>query len=980
MSKMVWVQFVGHGFVSANEPAQVITNATNVSGNVWDIEVLYTPTYPPATFLMDDQVGSRVVIEGMSANNIPDGPYTLTAFDSAGSLATFRGEFGVAPVVGAVPGATIRIEDFYKLCNDIPDFVTGSAAKERWLQVIENDGFSVSLGQRINVRGGVASFDGFSVSCLFQNTPGITRLLRSQFQITTEAGSTNFIIAGDQWAQAATLVEKRGSAFPDPIYDASDPAFGFEPVVMDKEAIIIQSIGGLSPAGNRELNVTRGVLESQDFYHQVNSVLFAGLQTAQATLIRVRTIETDAESFLEEEQIYSGIVENINFANGLETFSLEVSPQIFASNKNAFAAKLVDQGSFYPYGEYAPGVPFQTPVGVPIMFVEQGVPFGTWRWAKFGDVCLRLRRSNDPTVYPNQFNSRPSRDGSGRWEVGYYVDIITYDPSLIGTPLQEFTADNYVIISSSNEDIDFEPKSRNFPRIIGDGSIFLDDGVDTTTTREERSREALCFEDADNGLFSRTSPIGGPPTLEFFVQHFDVNKFAESGAQITLAHIFESVVRPPIDYTEKTPCLELECEAAQLILQVLTSNFGDGSNGPFDVLPYGVGLGIDQEDIDFQSFGILTGTVPATGAPSEVSFTKLRYNFVNAYITGKETEKINDWLTKNVLQPLNLAVVQTTAGKIKLIDTTNLQNVPGLPFIQEDDLEYDLGGRNLVIGLEYDSSNLFDRISVKEERLWVNPAEGQITISHYLPSVGVSPDIDETGIASRVFSFLQAEPLTFEMPFAGPTSSLDFAVRKFIQNYSNIIPNFDFVARKDLLEVGGNFSLNLPNVINSNGQRGVQGVGIVIDKKTDYLGEQSRYKVALLPIIQNATAWAATGEIDVVASNIQFDLLLNRFTKVGTSDLIDTITNDPTGFNVGDQIVLYDENFVMLSVDAAGNPQPQTILNIVGTQITLNSPFTDAAGVPILPVSGQIIQHGDRGLQTIVPSAFYSFFTTSQYQ
>ena len=967
MSKQIWLQFNGHGFVTEDISAQTITAFTTPGGTLYDVAITFTTSYVPGQFDMREEVGARVILNGYAGANIPDGTIGTVVASTAdlAGIVTIRVDLPLAPIPGAYPGAYVRIEDFYKFCNDVPDFVTGTNAKSRWLQVISNDGFGITLGQKIDIKGGVSSFDGFSVTCLYQNTRPITKLLTTLFEIAVDNTGVK-MITGGPWTVGSTLVTKRGAANPSPIVVATDPLFEFEPVFVDKEAVIIQTVGGLSPLGNRELNVTRAVLNTRDYYHGGSSVIFAGLQTAQSAICQLLTIDTDA-TYYDEEVIYTGIVENVSFSNGLGAFTLEISPQIFSAQKNSFAAKMTNIGVI------------DNDLGSEdyVVEIEQPVPFPTWRWAKLGDIALKLRPPRDPGNFAaSDRGNSPVPGFPGVFRIRQLLDQIAWAPP---TVTREGFNNNYVILTPSENNIEFENKSRTFPRDINfRGTRVIDGVLVEESDRDALERDdALCIRDPlpDGDLYDRD----GNPSRD--AVHMDIQKYRERTSKVDLCHVFEDVITAigleTLD--EYTACYQAVASVNQLILQILLSDKGDGSNGIFDVLPYGVGLGIREDDIDFLTFGIdISGTGAVVTSLSPIQREKITYQFVNCFITGKDTEKINDWLTKKILQPLNLAIVQRTDGKITIVDTSDLNDTVGLPSIGDADIEYDFGGRSLDIGLSYDASNLFDRITIKENRIWINPADGQELTTTIIPSVSISDDFDETGIASRLFSFLQAEPLTIDVPYRGFESVSGFQ-SAFSNRYSSIVSNLSFTARSSLLEVGAKFSFTLSNVISQSGQRGVSGFGIVIDKKTNILAGQSKYTCVIQQFQDISTVWAASGNVFTVTANNVFDISIGRYADpTGPANIVRSIVNDPTSFNVGDFILLYDENFIMLSVDALGNPDPREITSIVGTTITIAADFTDGAGVPITPVTDNIIMHGSKSLQTVTPQRFYAFFNDNE--
>ena len=150
------------------------------------------------------------------------------------------------------------------------------------------------------------------------------------------------------------------------------------------------------------------------------------------------------------------------------------------------------------------------------------------------------------------------------------------------------------------------------------------------------------------------------------------------------------------------------------------------------------------------------------------------------------------------------------------------------------------------------------------------------------------------------------------------------------------------------------------------GQRGVTNLGYCIAQKTDVLRGIIENEVILLGAFSlQLSRWAPSGEIDAVTSTLIFDLAQNIYTEAPE--------RDAEKFSIGDEVLLYDENFVLLSEDGAGNPDPQTIANIVGDQITLNSPFTDGAGLPILPAITNIVLLAEKTLQPISTQRKYGY-------
>ncbi len=123
-SNVIWAEFAGHGYFAGPFPSSVIAGVTLVSGDIYDITFLWTNIYPDADMMIDN-VGARLYVEGYSNRDVPDGYYTITSATT--TTVTITGIFPVgSPTAGApATSATVRVEDFYRFCNIIPDFVTG---------------------------------------------------------------------------------------------------------------------------------------------------------------------------------------------------------------------------------------------------------------------------------------------------------------------------------------------------------------------------------------------------------------------------------------------------------------------------------------------------------------------------------------------------------------------------------------------------------------------------------------------------------------------------------------------------------------------------------------------------------------------------------------------------------------------------------------------------------------------------------------
>jgi len=995
--KIIWAEFAGLGYIAGPFASTVISGVTLVSGNVYTVTMLWTDIYGDNQ-LMIDNIGAQVHVEGYSNRNVPNGYYTLT--NATTTTVTITASFSSAPTAGAPTStATVRIEDFYKICTDIPDFVTGEVARTRWVPSIVEDGFTATLGQKIDVRGSVASFDGFTLSyalpnqattaeCLDANTSAVytelQKILRTDptFIGTVDSGGNATItVLNSKVDFDDDEFDKKGTTTINNEFISTNVAYNNRPALLSREAIIVVEDDGTG-LGYRTYDIIRGVLGTDVESHQSNGAVYEGLQTGQAATVRVKkaskdiltySLQSDYTNVSENGLIYIGIVENVKISNGSSQVSIELSPQLFASAKNSAGDKLSTTGKVERYSGT------QTRWALRMDSRYDVLP---WEWTKLGPIAVRLRRPTDPAVNTNKTINSVAGAFTGVYETLTSIDDIAYDPDYPGYN------DNYVILEPSDSLEEYNNRSRTFPRAVGERIGFLgpEEGA-----MERDSLTIQAFAGGDVELLNRD----GDTSLS--VIHIDVEKLV--GEKAEPCHIFQPTVFAT-ELSEEdvlTSSYRSFVTLADVVLQILTSKNGDGANGPFDVLPAGLGLGISSSAIDWDSFGWDEDGAIATF--SEVSNDKLILILQNVVLLAKDTEKLNEWISKKILQPVNLSLVQTDAGKVSLVDMTGFGLTPGLTVIDEDNIEYDFGTKSLSVSQTYDAKKLFDRIIGTTTNPTISPIIGQTTEVITVPSLGSgteSEDFDELTSKAQLFNFIQAEPLRYEHPFLqGSQVGLDdrsasnsasaamsrFSSR-FADRYGNIIPGISFTARQGLVEIGARFRFELNNIIGSDGALGITGVAIVIDKRTNILAEQSRYECIVLSDDLNVfSVWSASAEVEAGSSTTNINVSSDVYTSAVT-DVLDW-TEDASGFRVGDSILLYDQYFTLLSVDGGGLADPKVIDSIVQgspDSIVLVSAFTDGAGATITPSAGDIIMHADYDLQDDTTQGQQSWFGRTQNQ
>ncbi len=1001
--KLIWAEFAGLGYVAGPFASTVISGVTNISGDVYTVTMLWTDIYGDNQLMLDN-VGAQVYVEGYSNRNVPDGYYTITA--AATTTVTITGKFSSAPSAGAPTStATVRIEDFYKICTDIPDFVTGEAARARWVPSILEDGLTATLGQKIDVRGSVASFDGFSLSYALPNQSTIAQSLDANTSaIYTELQKIlrtdpTFVRTLVGTEEAITVLrfgvdfddddlDKRGTATINNEFVSTNVAYNNRPALLGREAIMIVEDDGAG-VDYRTYNIIRGVLGTDAETHQKFGAIYEGLQTGQAATVRLRkinkdvltySIEADYTEISEGGLIYIGIVENVKISNGSSQVSVELSPQLFASAKNSAGDKLSTVGKVERY------TGTQTRFAVRMNSRYDVLP---WEWVKLGPIAVRLRRPTDPAVNTTKTINSAAAPFAGVYETLTALDDIAYDPDYPGYN------DNHVILDPTDDLAEFNFRSRTYPRAVGT-PISLDDVLGVGDEAEgQRDRVSLTKQNFGSGADILLNREG---LASFSVVHIDVEQLITEKAEpchIFKASIFAADINDDNLYTDS---YRSYITLADVLLQILTSKNGDGANGSFDVLPPGLGLGISFDAIEWDSFGWDPDAAAVTF--SEVSSDKRTLILQNVALMAKDTEKLNEWISKKILQPVNLSLVQTDAGKVRLVDMTAFGADDDLAVIDENDLEYDFGTKNLSVSQTYDAKQLFDRIIGVSTNPTVSPAFGQTSEVITVPNLGSGTsdeDFDELTATAQLFNFIQAEPLRYEHPFlqgsqvgieessiSGAASyAMSIFSSRFADTYGNIIPGISFTARQDLLEIGSRFRFEINNIIGSDGSLGVAGAAILFDKQTNILAEQSRYECIVISDALNIfNVWSASANVLAGSSATIINVSSDVYTDPTASQYVDW-TEDVRGFSEGDSVLLYDQYFTLLSKDAGGAAVPRVIDSITQGSpdtITLVSGFTDNTGAIITPSAGDIIMHGDFSLQGATTQSQQSWFGRTQNQ
>jgi len=1047
--KIAYLVFHGYGFVSERIQTSTITNVSLVFGDIYDVEMLYTPTASiPA---MEPQVGSRVVLDNYdAARNIPDGEYTIIAADDALTRVVIRGRFPVAPTIGPAILGRLRFEDFYKFCNSPPPaFVTGSEAQARWITNISQDGLSLTLGQKIDIiKAGFASVDGASVELVYNNNPIFSKLISFVIDTVRDTGSPSRTIATDRMAAGVTITGIAGggvtpsttgyrrtlptditidfgntSALPASILADSGVTFEDEPVWLNQEALIIyQDIPATNNSGDpvRRVDAIRGVLRTEPALHAPGTILINGLPGCEGQVVQILTINDNDLAYFQEVEEFYGVCENVVFENNQNSVILELSDISLTGFRQRFAAKITDRIVSNNLGN--PDEVQSFTILSENNFIAESNAGGNWRWVKLGNACMRLEnRTLDITdrsfgAYIEQITPIVDEFGTSVYETLYNFYPVFQGQTASGD-IERYD-DWYIVKHSTNAE---DQGNYAYPKING-------------VTGDERVTRIVVssLPNPENSYLIQSNPLdtskqytdntfGASGTAAANVVCLDTTEGAPQQMNFELAHLFEqpdgSIAVEAENYAggsfgsfgivkqRFTPGFNEKCLPAGIIcLQILTSGdglVGGSPNGPFDVLPYNVGLGIPLERIDIESFGVYFNDALGVYVfnPKDERCRLKGANlwadttFLNPVITIQDTENIASWMNKNILSPLAVGVASSnnpltnqktirafSFANIQPTDPETLDYINNNNTIQEQNI-FKILGRSIDTSMETKGTDIVESVSYRYWRLIkeINrTTPTQVTIKAV--PVEAIEDSDDIASYARLFTYIQSRPILEELKLY-PAHNANKRLgedriarigRQRVAQFSSVLPKLKFYTDIEesktgtsKISVGDRISIsNFTSVIDTrDGSRGTSGLGYCVAQKVDVLRGIIENEVVIVgPFNLQLSRWAASGEVVSAASTTVFDIDSTAYSGF-----------DPEKFTVGDEILLFDENFILLSEDGIGNPQPQVIQSIVGNTITLVNPFTDSAGVAITPSATDIILLAEKSLQPIATQFSYAY-------
>ena len=924
MANILWTKIQGWGIVSSEDSDIGFATANNAAGTA--VLVIGTTT----TTLTSFEAGSEVYITNLPG--LVDGFYTATTiFALSGSTFVYiKGDPANFSIVNGSTSGKIRIEDHYKISTGIPDWVTGINAFNRWYTAMVN--VSPTLGSTVKMDGGIGKTDGLTVghNALYLGLDKIrwdvmntdsTILLKTKIYDQTE--DTGWIATGAPWMDS---------------YDNPNtaPALGtYEPVFVSSEAIRVDSA---TPVGvTYTFDLTRGLLRTTKEQHIYGELFFQGFTTSAGKRLWLHsTLETDT-CYYEAEDLFNGLITGIDYDEGGGLQEIAVSDDMLVTKKRP------------SYGFGAPqaaGINVSSD-GLNTVKIDQQYVGYYWRWLFVDGVACRI--SLDP-LEQRYFEADTSNDNYGR--------VISYqkleDNLILNGKIN-------AIILEQRSNIEEYEKWTKIPDYVPFALIINDDGSVTTTILERQTAPIYIdgvFQDA-NGEYS------GDPFIVW-------ENIYEDGLELDVCHVFEGnefATNPSWDISE-TGVYPAErwvrSNPIEIILQILLTKWGDsqntfvydGATWDFDVLPAELGLSLNPEQINIESF-----------LSAAQFFEENEIYLYNPYIVSKDTQTLEKWLDKNVLQPF---LISLTVGSDSRINCTLLANPEfntSLNTLDSNAL-FANAGEPSEISYRFDTSLLVSKIVHEFERGWLPPddPESKKTVNYLYGIDG----------ASRQLLGLEAEELKSQLQAAPAFADSDLPALgdyfgPYLTSFRTIIPVFTCQVHKTFPGNCGDYIYvdleNLPDARGGNDSN-LQGVGLITKRKRDVLHQIDELEVAILNTqrLDVTRGWAASGKLDTVASDTQFDLLPSEYIPTRFSDY----DEDAEAFNANDQVLLYDENFTLRSTDGAA-----TISSVSGNTITLSAAWK-SGGFDITPAPTDIMLHYNQASQTTETQIEFAWIFTTR--
>ena len=930
---IIYLRLHGWGVVSNRDATISSVQAADNNAGTANIDIVGLTTIQSIT---TDEIGAEIYIEGMTG--LEDGFYTLTNVAAAGgntrvSIAGDPSKFSLS--AGANSGK-MRLEDHYKICNRIPDFVTGTNARARWFVNIVD--ITPTLSSQVSIRGGIGKIDGMTITHNYV----FAALDKVRFKVLNQ--DDNIRTSSEIYtnpAQTTGIQVERGipymASYDNP--DTAPPLGVYEGTWWGSECVRVDSATGSDPY---TLTMTRGLLRTEGSVHPYGSLFFDGFTTPAGKVAEVLLGFEGATIYDDFNAILEGPVTNIGYDDGVIAQTLEISSDLIKTVRKSV-------------GDLETPVRFRESVDE----IEYFSQFGkSWNWVKIGKMCLRIASlDQDRDAMPNYDGSlrldiiKSEEDGrSPSGEFGYvrYISAIIKERSV---EIDGQGRLNGVMIERASSADEFA--RYNYP--IRPPAALANERFPSNDEESAQNRADFMAQLIEkNYLIYQSVGLTRPPA-------FNIEQMVAANSELEMAHIFEPQHFGPDNTYNWSIATEVDtatigCNPIDLLLQMLLTNVGDGTNTfvfegstyDFDVLPGELGLGLKAENMNIQSF-----------MEAAEQFRTNNIFLSNVYINAEDADDLAGWIEKNILNPFLLSLVTDNNGKLQLTQLADSARKSTMVELTDNDL-FDFG-RGGPVTFSRDSGALLSRITYKFNRPYLTPtrAESKDIVNFRYAFDGIADHYRPLGAEDLEFS-------TAFAPFFSDTESTAFAdyLGRYLGNYRSPFPVVEVYVDQDFqtdaFSVGKYQIVNLSRLPNADGTlaSNLFGVGLVVKRQKDILNGLDKMTIAVVETLNTSeqVRFASSAEVDTGSTGTVIQLVDSVYIPTFLSDY----TSDAESFQVGDAVLLYDENFVLRST--ANTPTISAVNS--STEFEINTAFQDGVGA-ITPAAGDIIMLAEKADQTI---------------
>lgn len=874
--RFAWLEINGWGKVAADVDATTVVVASGQA----------TITLSSAAGF-SDWVGATVYLT--DCDPLPNGHYTLLSVSAPDIVVACAGQ----PDGSDTPAGKCRPEAFYRLCTQRPDIATSTEALATWLPVVPVESITPTFGQSVDLRGGVATADGFGLAAVYDldGYPVLAALLRYVFSTLNSADTPVQLAAEVTQATASWTVTASAGTQNTAVY------------VLDGEAV---SPSGVSGATWTVPTRRRGLLGTQAAPHTSTSLIFEGLPTPQGARCRLYVADLDSTDLQTTVHSVSfGVLTDVNVTEGTTLIELKAQGETIAPRVQSVGDRITATAVWASIQD--------SDDASAQVVITQATAADRWQWVKAGPLALQLIDS-----------------------VGVPATVVGND-AVTGLPQVRYGVDAYL-----------RPQT---PACVE----FVDDGTEWLNLHGHQTyRDAGGVGAPIDQPYWTDEP--GADRMRLLCGPYDSQPtFSTRYPDLEPCHVFVPAgVALATEYVARRNDGAIRINPVEVVLQVLASTgtgandygftaFGMASN--YDVAPGQVGMGVPASQVDLVSFAAVWSALDGlsvTNCYVTASDTDNLAGWLDSHILRPYSLALVQTM-RGQWRIVDMAAVDGRYDGLFVLDRNYVYTDPGArPRIE---WAQNTAQSIQAIRCRWQVPNRFGFAAVRDVDIFVNGTRsdrfgsaklyGLVTPETLLIDCPVSLGDDSESAAVLVDRYRALVGAMYRpMP-----------VVRWRGNRTAATP-----------DIGDLVSVEIENVPAPLGTRSAGGatttLARVTDAKWDHLTDTVDYTAVI--ISTDATgiiprAWAPAANVTAVASDTALTLSTGAY--VVNPRPGDVMTNDLSPLNSGDQLLLMTRNLTLRSTDG---PATIATLNTTTGALTIASAW-QAGAVDITPAVDDIV-------------------------